>query len=140
MFLFRDAPALELLLLERAGGGMVGEWCPVAGRVEAGEQPRQTAVREVHEETGLILAPLGEPDTVWAARERSGGSLTIYVFSAFVDEHVEVELNYEHTAYRWCTPERARGLLPLKQQRRALEHVLHRGAAFMGAQARTPED
>ncbi len=133
MFLFRDAPALEILLLERAGGGLVGEWCPVAGRVESGELPPETAVREVHEETGLSLEPLGEPDTVWAARDRGGASLTIYVFSALVDEKAEVELNYEHTAYRWCTPERAQGLLPLAQQRRALKHVLHRGAAFSGA-------
>ena len=129
MFLFRVAPALEVLLLERAGGGLVGEWCPVTGRVEAGEHPPQTAVREVHEETGLSLEPLGEPDTVWTGRDR-GGAITIHVFSALVDGNVKVELNYEHTAYRWCTPERAQSLLPLAQQRRALERVLHRGAAF----------
>ena len=137
MFLFRAAPTLEVLLLERAGGGLVGEWCPVAGRVEAGEHPPQTAVREVHEETGLCLEPLGEPDTVWTGRDR-GGTITIHVFSALVEGNVEVELNYEHTAYRWCTPERAQGLLPLAQQRRALERVVHRGAAFAGAPARTP--
>jgi dATP pyrophosphohydrolase len=132
VFLFRHAPELELLLLERAGGGLVGEWCPVAGWVETGERPAQTAVREVREETGLSLAPLGNPDTVWDAGQRSGGRLTIHVFSAFVDGSVEVELNYEHTAYRWCTPEHAQGLLPLRQQRRALTQVLDRGAAFAG--------
>jgi dATP pyrophosphohydrolase len=140
VFLFRAAPALEVLLLERAGGGLVGEWCPVAGRVEAGELPRETAVREVHEETGLSLQHLGEPDTVWAARERDGRRLTIHVFSALVHESTEVELNYEHTAYRWCTPERAHGLLPLAPQRRALKHVLHRGAAFSGTRTRTLGD
>jgi dATP pyrophosphohydrolase len=140
VFLFRATPALEVLLLERAGGGLVGEWCPVAGRVEVGELPPETAVREVHEETGLSLERLGEPDTVWAARERGGGALTIHVFSALVDEDVEVELNYEHTAYRWCTPERAQNLLPLAPQRRALARLLYRGAAFSGAQAGSPGD
>lgn len=130
MFLFRRVPELEVLLLERAGGGLVGEWCPVAGHVEGGERPHQTAVREVHEETGLRLEPLGEPDTVWAARRRGGGALTIHVFSAVVPAEAEVQLNYEHTAHRWCSPARAQSLLPLAQQRRALRRVLERGAAF----------
>ena len=125
VFLFRRAPDLEVLLMERAGGGMVGEWCPVAGRCEPGEQPRRTAVREVREETGLALPRLGPCEAEWSARERGRG-LRIFVFSALVEAHAEVTLNYEHTAYAWCETDRALGLLPLVQQRRALSSLLPR--------------
>jgi 8-oxo-dGTP pyrophosphatase MutT (NUDIX family) len=130
VFVFRRSPGLEVLLLERAGGGMVGEWCPVAGRCEAGERPRETALREVREETGLELGALAEPDTIWSFRERKRGPMTIYVYSAVVHPDAEVELNYEHTDHGWYEVERALELLPLAQQRRALHRVLRGGAAF----------
>jgi 8-oxo-dGTP pyrophosphatase MutT (NUDIX family) len=48
-----------------------GEWIMPKGHVEPGEQPEQTALREVREETGLearIVTPLGE--TCYAYRRR----------------------------------------------------------------------
>lgn len=44
-------PALEVLLLERAD--RPGFWQSVTGSQDPGETLQQTAVREVHEETGL---------------------------------------------------------------------------------------
>lgn len=41
----------EVLLVRRADNG---EWTPVAGIVDPGEQPHDTAVREVAEEAGVI--------------------------------------------------------------------------------------
>jgi dATP pyrophosphohydrolase len=42
---------LQVLIMERAD--KVGFWQSVTGSLEAGETPRQTAIREVLEETGL---------------------------------------------------------------------------------------
>ncbi|WP_334157994.1 dihydroneopterin triphosphate diphosphatase [Oryzomicrobium sp.] len=48
-------PDLEVLLIERAAHP--GYWQSVTGSLESGESPRQTACREVGEETGLALPP-----------------------------------------------------------------------------------
>lgn len=48
-------PALRILLLERVSPP--GFWQSVTGSLEAGETPAQAALREVAEETGIIVAP-----------------------------------------------------------------------------------
>ena len=47
--------ALEVLLIERADHP--GFWQSVTGSLDPGETLRQTAVREVFEETGIAVAP-----------------------------------------------------------------------------------
>lgn len=54
-------PDLQVLLLERAGHP--GYWQSVTGSQEEGESLRETAVREVGEETGIRIA--GEYLTDW---------------------------------------------------------------------------
>ncbi len=125
--MFRRAPELEVLLLERAGGGLVGEWCPVAGRVERGELPRNAARREALEEIGIDVGDLGEPATAWTgATGPRREPIRIFVFAAHVSRTATVVLNYEHSDFKWLPPLRALELLPLRQQRRALELVLER--------------
>jgi 8-oxo-dGTP diphosphatase len=45
----------EWLLLERAKLPFVGQFLPVGGKIEAGEDPHLAALREIQEETGLVL-------------------------------------------------------------------------------------
>lgn len=45
----------EVLLVRRADNG---SWTPVGGIVDPGEQPAAAAVREVLEETGLVVEPV----------------------------------------------------------------------------------
>jgi dihydroneopterin triphosphate diphosphatase len=47
-------PALEVLLIERALHR--GFWQSVTGSLEEGESPRETACRELAEETGIVVA------------------------------------------------------------------------------------
>jgi dATP pyrophosphohydrolase len=47
-------PALEVLLIERALHR--GFWQSVTGSLEDGESPRDTACRELAEETGIVIA------------------------------------------------------------------------------------
>ena len=47
---------LQVLIMERAD--KLGFWQSVTGSLEADETPRQTAIRELHEETGLDLNTL----------------------------------------------------------------------------------
>ena len=47
----------DLLLLRRAGTGLAdGFWAPPGGHLEAGETPREAAVREAREELGIELS------------------------------------------------------------------------------------
>jgi 8-oxo-dGTP diphosphatase len=47
----------RLLLIQRGHDPHRGLWSLPGGRIEAGESPEQAVVREVREETGLVVTP-----------------------------------------------------------------------------------
>lgn len=104
-------PALEVLLLERAD--RPGFWQSVTGSQHDGESLRETAVREVAEETGLDAARyrlsewnlqnVYEIYPVWRHRYAPGVTHnTEHVFGLEVPEAVPVMLSpREHLRYEW---------------------------------------
>ena len=82
-----DQAALILTRRAKTLSGHAGQWALPGGRIDDGETPEQTALRELHEEVGLQLEPgavLGRLDTfitrsgyamtpvvVWAGEARS---------------------------------------------------------------------
>ena len=67
-----------LILTRRAASlrGHAGQWALPGGRIDDGESPERTALRELHEEVGLLLQPgdvLGRLDTFIT---RSGYAIT----------------------------------------------------------------
>lgn len=104
-------PDLQVLLLERAD--RPGFWQSVTGSQDAGETLRQTAVREVREETGLDASSDALIDWVkqnryeiylnWRHRYAPGVTHnTEHVFSLCVREPLAVTLApREHIAYAW---------------------------------------
>jgi mutator protein MutT len=76
------------LLLTRRAAAMrqhAGQWALPGGRIDDGESPEQAALRELHEEVGLALAPaalLGRLDDYVT---RSGYAITPLVFWAAAD-------------------------------------------------------
>ena len=127
VYLFRRTDrAVEFLLLKRVQE-LRGFWQPVTGKVEEGETPRQTACREVKEETGLedLKHVVGR----------------VYSFT-FVKNHVEfheevfgmevgnlpITLSSEHSEYRWVILKEALELLRYVQNKKGLcrlEEQLH---------------
>ena len=92
-------PDGRLLLLQRPSG----TWEPPAGRLAPGESFEMGAVREVYEETGLLITPQRLLAT-WVG-ERPGGDLlasATYASRIFTDGD-EVRLSDEHLGYRWAT-------------------------------------
>ncbi len=105
-------PALEVLLLERAD--WPGFWQSVTGSIEhEGESLRETAVREVREETGIDATRYRLADwklqnrfeIFMQLRSRYAPGITHnleHVFGLTVPERLEISLAAaEHTACQW---------------------------------------
>jgi dATP pyrophosphohydrolase len=104
-------PALEVLLLERAD--RPGYWQSVTGSQDPGESLRETAIREVREETGIDatahrltewnLQNVFEIYPVWRHRYAPGVTHnTEHVFGLEVGERVAVRVEpREHLAAAW---------------------------------------
>lgn len=104
-------PALDVLLIERAD--RPGYWQSVTGSQDPGESLRETAIREVAEETGIDAARHGIVDwqvsnvyeifPIWRHRYAPGVTHnTEHVFGLRVPRAVEVRLSpAEHLRFRW---------------------------------------
>ncbi len=129
VFVRRGREYLILRRSERQGG----YWHCVAGGVEEGETVAEAAARELHEETGLE-APLVELDRhfvyrleEWEPRFTSGsGEIHVECFLAEAAPGWEPALDWEHDAYRWCSPEEGVELLFWPEPREVLEELAAR--------------
>jgi 8-oxo-dGTP pyrophosphatase MutT (NUDIX family) len=86
-----------------AGAGL---WETVSGRVAPGEDPRQAALREAREETGLEVELDPRPVDIYAAH-RGSAPMTVVVFRAALGAgqgESDVRLSEEHDAYAFFAP------------------------------------
>lgn len=96
----RDAEGAVLLLRRPTG-----EWGIAGGKGEAGETAVQAAIREVAEETGLVL----QPEQLRPLRESpSDNGYQFTCFGARVPRFTPIMGDGEHDAWQWCAP----GYLP----------------------------
>jgi dihydroneopterin triphosphate diphosphatase len=112
---------LEVLLIERAD--RPGFWQSVTGSLNEGESCRETALREVGEETGIDAAryPLAdwrvqnrfEIFRRWGSRFAPGTTHNVErVFGLTLPQRVPVVLSpREHLRYQWLPWEEAAGLV-----------------------------
>lgn len=113
----------EVLLLRRTRS-LAGEWCQVAGAIEAGETAWQTALREVMEETGLKLEKLYSADICEQFYEADRNSISLLpVFVGYARPEDPVTLNDEHSEYRWVSFQQAIGMIPFSGQRKMLRDI-----------------
>lgn len=134
--------ALQVLLLERAD--KPGFWQSVTGSKDAINEPLvTTAIREVHEETGIVIGSNQVPEKnlrdwqlsnvyeiypVWRHRYAEGVTHnTEHVFGLLVPSDIVVRLaEREHLQYRWLpwreaadqcfSPSNAEAILQLPEQ------------------------
>jgi dATP pyrophosphohydrolase len=121
---------LDVLLLERAD--RPGYWQSVTGSLDPGETPRQAAVREVGEETGIDAGAFELADwnllnvyeiyPVWRHRYAPGITHnTEHVFGLTVPQATPVRIEpREHLGYRWLPWEAAAQAVFSWSNRRAI--------------------
>jgi len=129
--IFAEKSAERRYLLLKRIDSHGGFWQSVTGSLEEGETHRQAALREVHEETGLLvndaaLIELGVVNTFeiapqWRARYAPGVTHNEEVCFALRVEECEVILDRrEHVAYSWEPYLRALEMLFWESTKRAL--------------------
>ena len=94
----------KVLLLKRATSILKDAWCYIGGSIEEGESAWQSAFREIEEETGItevLLYTSNKLDQFYSPHEDY-----IYmapVFVGYVNDDQKVNLNYEHSEYKWLS-------------------------------------
>ncbi|MSQ23935.1 MAG: NUDIX hydrolase [Chloroflexi bacterium] len=100
----------QVLIIQRAKGLQGGGyWAPPSGKVELGETQPDAVIREVAEETGLVVQPLRK---VWECVSASGAFalhwwLTEYLRGALTPDPREV------SAAAWMSAEEFAALAPI---------------------------
>src|SRR5687768_13499058 len=93
----------EILILRRSATDKIrpGEFDLPGGRVDPGESPGQAIVREIEEETGLVIAldDLLMGYTTTTFYDNKSTIRFLYVGNIIGDP--KVQLSFEHDAYYW---------------------------------------
>lgn len=98
-------------------------WETVHGRLEAGEEPEQGALREVAEETGLVVERLYNVSVQPFYLHRSHTVQLSVVFAAFVGGGT-VRLGTEHQAFAWRSVDDALETFVWPRERAALRDIV----------------
>ena len=97
-----DGKDWEILQMRRrADVYLGGTWQFCSGGIESGETPAEAAVRELREETGLVPRQFTFLSHVESFQVPQGTIWHRTGFCAVVNRADAVQLNDEHTAFRW---------------------------------------
>ena len=117
----------KILILKRSTkvGSYQGAWAGISGYVEEGEQPLDTALKEVEEETGLkigrgALLRVGEPLPAYDKEKDVLWLVHPFLFKAPSDK---IRLDWEHETYTWIKPEEIKQYNTVPRLGDALERV-----------------
>ncbi|MEZ8989850.1 NUDIX hydrolase [Vibrio breoganii] len=111
----------KMLLMKRVKGGF---WCHVAGSIENDETAVEAIIREFDEETQIQVVDLYNAQFLEQFFEASVNVIELIpVFVVLCPANQEVELNDEHTEYKWCSLSEALEMAPFPNQHAVYQHV-----------------
>ena len=108
-------------LLLRYGAG---HWDFVKGNVEPNESEKETVIRELQEETGIVDAQFIDDfkEKIEYFYRRQGTTIHKEVIFFLIETHTEkVELSYEHVGYTWLNYKNAMEQLTFKNAKDVLQ-------------------
>ena len=114
----------RVLLVKRKYDPRAGAWCIPAGFMEAGETPEQSAIREVHEETGLI-AQLSSLFGVYAGFDDPRVRAVLILYTGVVTGGALVPGDDAIDA-RWFAPDELPEDIAFASHRQALAEAIER--------------
>ena len=100
-----------------------GHWDLVKGNVEPNESEKDTVIRELREETGIVDARFfeGFREKIDYFYRRQGATIHKEVVFFLIETHTEtVKLSYEHVGYTWLNYQDALDMLTFKNARGVL--------------------
>jgi dATP pyrophosphohydrolase len=115
--------AARVLLLKRKTAP-VGAWCPVSGRIEAGETAWQTALREIGDETGLREGELyttGITDSFYDVQANTVELMPVFLF--MIARRTTVTLDSAQSEHAWLDVDAALAQLTFAGHKTALEAI-----------------
>ena len=113
---------VNYLLLHYGGG----HWDFVKGNVEPNEREKETVIRELREETGIVDARFidGFKEKIEYFYRRQGITIHKEVIFFIIETHTkEVKLSYEHVGYIWLNYRNAMEKLTFKNAQDVLQKV-----------------
>jgi 8-oxo-dGTP pyrophosphatase MutT (NUDIX family) len=116
---FKKNSKLEYLLLHYESG----HWGFVKGNIESNESEKETVLRELKEETGIVNAEfIGNfRETIKYSYRRRGTIVNKEVVYYLIQaQNVNVELSHEHDGYEWADYYRALEKLTFKNSRKLI--------------------
>ena len=132
-FLRRGGRVLVLKRSQRVGTHK-GLWAGVSGYVERGEQPRETALKELREEVSARIGQIRlvrEAPPLTFEDPPTGRVWTVHPF-LFDDLGVDVRTDWEHTESRWVAPEELGSLETVPCLKETLTAALGERATLRG--------
>ena len=97
----------KILLMKRSKGWKTGSWGPPGGHIDTGETPKQAAVRETFEESGLRIKQ-SDLELVTQRTKNDFGMIYYYITDKFIGNGVA--LSHEHNAFTWADWEKIESL------------------------------
>jgi len=123
----------KILLLKRSNDVKTykGYWAGISGYVEKNEEPLETAVKEIVEETGLKttdfkLVKRGKPIKFKDNHVEKLFHWTIHPF-LFSTEINKIQIDWEHTDYKWVFPEEITNFQTVPKLKEAFESTRKNG-------------
>ena len=115
---------MKFLLLKRSPHKVYpGLWQMVSGHIDEGETAILTAIRELHEETGLKPFRLWVVPNINSYYSPEDDSVCIIPVFAVEVNSDNVLISSEHTEYRWVDSEEAKKHLAWEGQRRSVDII-----------------